>query len=87
MKNNALLLSLVVSVFSFGQSTPYSPAGVSSTGGIRPDTLSSQILPLLPDEGTNDPQLTGFIRHTVNGINYYYKKNEHMAIVFVEEKK
>jgi hypothetical protein len=82
MKNATYLSSFLVCGFAFGQT----PAPPSPNGVIVPDTAAISHHTFVPDEGTNNPELHGFVKHTLNGTNYYYKEHENISIVFVEAK-
>jgi len=83
MKNSVLLSMFLVFGFAYGQTTANNS---SAKAVIAPDTATVTLHPVA-EARSNDPTLFGFEKHTVNGINYYYKKNENMSIVFIEEKK
>ncbi|MES2556497.1 MAG: hypothetical protein V4604_10125 [Bacteroidota bacterium] len=81
--NQILLAALLFSGISYGQVNPVSEENkliVSDTNTTTPFAKPS-------DEGTNNPIITGSVKYTVNGINYYIKENENISIIVIEEKK
>lgn len=78
-----LLVALLFSGISYGQTNPIS---VENNLVVR-DTNTTNSLVKPSDEGTNNPIITGSVKYTVNGINYYIKENENISIIVVEEKK
>lgn len=87
MNFKILLLFLCLSTLTFGQTNNNSVTGVAVNARVTPDTMAVISSSLSSDEGTNDPTVTGSTKITLNGINYYYKKNENISIVFIEEQK
>lgn len=87
MNFKILLLFLCLSTLTFGQTNNNSVTGVAVNARVTPDTMAVISPSLSSDEGTNDPTVTGSTKITLNGINYYYKKNENISIVFIEEQK
>lgn len=78
---------MCLSGFTFGQTINNSQTEVAVNARIASDTMAVIPHSLTPDEGTNDPITNGFTKVSLNGINYYYKKNENISIIFIEEQK
>lgn len=87
MKSSILLLATLAITPAFSQNGNTTALPSFPESRPTPDTVSYEPLQKLPDEGTNDPVSTGSVKHTINGINYYFKENENISILFIEEKK
>jgi hypothetical protein len=78
-----LLMSVLFSGISYGQTIPVAV----ENNLVARDTNTTNSIVKPSDEGTNNPIITGSVKYTVNGINYYIKENENISIIVIEEKK